>query len=51
MKKTAGIVNCPMHPTNNGDYFPTSRCPDCRFYQQESYKKAKKRIKKKNDYL
>ncbi len=31
--KTKEIVNCPMHKTKNGDYFPTPRCPDCRPYQ------------------
>ena len=30
--KTSGIVDCPMHPTKDGDYFPTEKCPDCRPY-------------------
>ena len=31
-QKTRGIVNCPIHSTKDGDYFPTLKCPDCRHY-------------------
>lgn len=29
--KTEIIVNCPVHPTKNGERFPTDRCPGCAF--------------------
>jgi hypothetical protein len=41
MKKTKEIVNCPIHPTKDGDSFPTSRCPDCRPYQMKQNKPKK----------
>ena len=42
MKKTTGIVNCPIHPTKDGEDFPTENCPGCRPYQDDGKNTGRK---------